>query len=277
MPSKISSSFNKLEIGLKQLGRVKGKSKFIDIEVAVSMGSYMKPYTGTSGKRIAGYKLKGKEMSPLAGGVSVQYQKMFQEMLELPVKEFVQDAEQVTAEVMVDVLATAVDLAPYWFPVTKKTKVRGITYYPRPFTEGQHLRESGAAWIGAVGSNRQLIGYVHSAGIDIPTSSNVRPVPISFQKGKKYRAKTNFYVEFFRLSPKGWDVAMWTHENLTNNLHIGQPKYLETAFAYVQPKKVIAQKLTTRLAKNTNYSKLKNKQKTALKQAVDKAVQFREN
>lgn len=276
------SLFGQLEDGLQKIGTKNGKTTFASVEVAVSIGSYMESHTGTSGKRIAGFKTSDKaHMAPLGGGFSTNYKKAFQDMVNLPVKEFVLQSEKYAASTMISVLKHAVELAPFWFLVDEKTYKKAtifsstayVQYTPRPADEGPHLRETGKAWIGSVGSKgRQLVGDITGFAGEYPVASDVKAYPINFFKGKKYRAKTNFYVEFFRLSPKGWDVAMWTHENLAINFHIGQAKYLETAFRNVDPKGCMVQGLKQALAVNPNYSKLKSNQKTALKNAVNKAV-----
>jgi len=242
--------------------------------VAVIIENYMQAAVGTTPDIRAGY-LKGDKSMPsrISGGMRTNFQQAFYDILDLSIKNFSYILATSAAKQMYLVLCNATENAPFWDESLVKKK--------RPINEGPHLRESGIAFVGARGSgSRRIIANVksNSTGSALktpPTASSVKFYKDAIDVNSFHgRRQLNFYVDFTRITPEGFDLAMWIHENLAQagKYYHGDVKYLSKAFAQVDPVTAMKTDFKRHLQDTTIYGKLTGKKKQEMDKAIEVAI-----
>lgn len=237
------------------------KDKSTPVTLAYSMSTFMQAKSGTN-DRIKGAYVDGRRVGALTGGTTVNFDTDIRLMLGLFTYEYAQAAVYSAADVLYKVLCRAVDLAPFWLD---GVSTKGGHVRRRPSREGIHLRESGVVTLGSVDALTPVVlaGMYPTATADVGggsafvTSDNVKKF-YSRSAGdvvdvdrlrKRGGSGLNMNVSFHRISPDGFDVAMWTHENLDLSFLVPgtQPKYLETAFEEIDVKSELSRLLAVEL------------------------------
>ena len=234
--------FKHLGPGLK----ITESGKPIQTTVAYSMHNFMRAKSGAQ-FRVAGAFVDGHRVGSLTGGTIVRFDQEIIKMLGMFNYEYAAIAAYATADVLTNVLRRAVDKAPFWLSPAESKGISPAHY--RSMAEGLHLRESGVVTYGDPAGNPFVLAGMHesvlqgtggSGSQSLVTSADVEKFYVRGDRlGAQVRKNRSgrgisLSVSFHRVSPKGFDVAMWTHENLALAGHFSvqgaQPKYLEAAF-----------------------------------------------
>lgn len=230
----------------------------VSTTVAYSVHKYMQSNTAIN-TRVVGAFVDGRRVGSLTGGSVVDINNEVRGMLGAFKNQYACMAAYASADVMTEVLRRAVDLAPFWLSGGSAVR-KG--YNSRPSNEGIHLRESGIVTMGdPVGNPTILAGMYKNVSRSsggsktLVTSDDVQSF---YARGansaiesevSRVRSGRNVQmsVSFHRVSAKGFDVAMWTHENLElfDQFAVAgtQPKYLEAAFDSMDVRKEVTKLL----------------------------------